>query len=66
MQVAIKVLRDLTEKGERQFNAELSTLRRARHPNVVTLIGYCAEDDQRLLVYQFMPLGSLDAHLMGT
>lgn len=35
------------------------------HPNLVNLIGYCADGDQRLLVYEFMPLGSLEDHLLG-
>lgn len=35
------------------------------HPNLVKMIGYCAEGDQRLLVYEYMPLGSLDSHLHG-
>lgn len=35
------------------------------HPNLVNLIGYCADGDQRLLVYEYMPLGSLDDHLHG-
>ncbi|XP_022876096.1 probable serine/threonine-protein kinase PBL7 [Olea europaea var. sylvestris] len=33
------------------------------HPNLVNLIGYCAHEDQRFLVYEYMPLGSLDYHL---
>ncbi|KAL6970314.1 Serine/threonine-protein kinase pbl27, variant 2 [Sarracenia purpurea var. burkii] len=33
------------------------------HQNLVNLIGYCADGDQRLLVYEFMPLGSLEDHL---
>lgn len=33
------------------------------HPNLVKLIGYCFEDDYRLLVYEFMPRGSLENHL---
>jgi serine/threonine-protein kinase PBS1 len=36
------------------------------HPNLVNLIGYCADGDQRLLVYEYMPLGSLEDHLHGT
>lgn len=35
------------------------------HPNLVTLIGYCTDGDQRLLVYEFMPMGSLEDHLFG-
>lgn len=33
------------------------------HPNLVKLIGCCIEDDQRLLVYEFMTRGSLENHL---
>nr|ACU18579.1 unknown [Glycine max] len=33
------------------------------HPNLVNLIGYCADGDQRLLVYEYMPLGCLEDHL---
>lgn len=35
------------------------------HPNLVSMIGYCAEGDQRLLVYEYMPMGSLESHLHG-
>ncbi|XP_043703304.1 probable serine/threonine-protein kinase PBL26 [Telopea speciosissima] len=35
-----------------------------RHQNLVNLVGYCADGDQRLLVYEFMPLGSLEDHLL--
>ncbi|MFS8015596.1 putative transferase, protein kinase RLK-Pelle-RLCK-VIIa-2 family [Helianthus anomalus] len=36
---------------------------RLYHPNLVQLIGYCLEDDQRLLVYEFMSRGSFENHL---
>ena len=35
------------------------------HPNLVNLLGYCADGDQRLLVYEYMSLGSLEDHLYG-
>lgn len=41
------------------------TLGLVDHPNLVKLIGFCADGDQRLLVYEFMPLGSLEDHLHG-
>lgn len=42
---------------------EVTYLGQLRHPNLVKLIGYCSEGDNRLLVYEFMPKGSLDNHL---
>ena len=45
------------------LQAEVSLLGDLLHPNLVKLIGYCIEDDQRLLVYEFMTRGSLENHL---
>ncbi|KAF8390263.1 hypothetical protein HHK36_024788 [Tetracentron sinense] len=45
------------------WQAEVNFLGDLLHPNLVKLIGYCIEDDQRLLVYEFMPRGSLENHL---
>ena len=36
------------------------------HPNLVNLVGYCADGDQRILVYEYMAHGSLEDHLLGT
>lgn len=35
------------------------------HHNLVNLVGFCAEGEQRLLVYEYMPLGSVEDHLFG-
>ncbi|KAI7748378.1 hypothetical protein M8C21_034016, partial [Ambrosia artemisiifolia] len=43
--------------------AEVNFLGDLVNPNLVKLIGYCIEDDQRLLVYEFLPRGSLENHL---
>lgn len=42
---------------------EVNFLGQLRHSNLVKLIGYCCEDDHRLLVYEFMFRGSLENHL---
>ncbi|KAK1357361.1 putative serine/threonine-protein kinase PBL5 [Heracleum sosnowskyi] len=63
--VAIKQLDRNGGQGIREFVVEVMTLGSVDHPNLVKLIGFCAEGDQRLLVYEFMPLGSLDDHLHG-
>uniref|UniRef100_A0A5B7A2U6 Protein kinase domain-containing protein n=1 Tax=Davidia involucrata TaxID=16924 RepID=A0A5B7A2U6_DAVIN len=61
--VAIKQLDRNGLQGIREFIVEVLTLSLADHPNLVKLIGHCAEGDQRLLVYEYMPLGSLEDHL---
>uniref|UniRef100_A0A0E0D0Y8 Protein kinase domain-containing protein n=1 Tax=Oryza meridionalis TaxID=40149 RepID=A0A0E0D0Y8_9ORYZ len=43
--------------------AEVIFLGQFRHPHLVKLLGYCCEDEERLLVYEFMPRGSLENHL---
>jgi len=45
------------------MQTEVSYLGQYSHPNLVELIGYCCEDDHRLLVYEFMAKGSLEHHL---
>ncbi|KAG9159876.1 hypothetical protein Leryth_005634 [Lithospermum erythrorhizon] len=61
--VAVKTLNHDGLQGHREWLAEVYFLGDLLHPNLVKLIGYCMEDDQRMLVYEFMPRGSLDNHL---
>ncbi|KAK1361254.1 Serine/threonine-protein kinase PBS1 [Heracleum sosnowskyi] len=61
--VAIKKLNEKGVQGDKEFLVEILMLSLLRHPNLVKMIGYCAEGDQRLLVYEYMPFGSLDSHL---
>ncbi|XP_050367757.1 probable serine/threonine-protein kinase PBL5 [Argentina anserina] len=61
--VAIKQLDRNGCQGIREFVVEVLTLGLADHENLVKLIGFCAEGDQRLLVYEYMPFGSLENHL---
>ncbi|XP_059670310.1 serine/threonine-protein kinase PBL34-like [Cornus florida] len=61
--VAVKTLNHDGLQGHKEWLAEVNFLGDLLHPNLVKLIGYCIEDDQRLLVYEFMPRGSLENHL---
>ncbi|XP_020276461.1 probable serine/threonine-protein kinase PBL8 [Asparagus officinalis] len=61
--VAVKVLNKDGLQGHREWLTEVNFLGQLRHPNLVKLIGYCCEDDHRLLVYEFMFRGSLENHL---
>uniref|UniRef100_A0A2P2KZV5 non-specific serine/threonine protein kinase n=1 Tax=Rhizophora mucronata TaxID=61149 RepID=A0A2P2KZV5_RHIMU len=61
--IAVKRLNQDGLQGHREWLAEINYLGQLRHPNLVKLIGYCLEDDHRLLVYEFMPRGSMENHL---
>ena len=45
------------------MQAEVDFRGKLHHPNLVKLVGYCSEDEHRLLVYEFMTRGSLENHL---
>ncbi|XP_015631935.1 receptor-like cytoplasmic kinase 176 isoform X1 [Oryza sativa Japonica Group] len=61
--VAVKRLNQESLQGHREWLAEVNYLGQFCHPNLVKLFGYCLEDEHRLLVYEFMPRGSLENHL---
>ncbi|XP_057801343.1 receptor-like cytoplasmic kinase 176 [Salvia miltiorrhiza] len=61
--IAVKRLNQEGWQGHTEWLAEINYLGQLRHPNLVKLIGYCLEDDHRLLVYEFMPKGSMENHL---
>ena len=63
--VAVKQLDRKGLQGSREFFAEVLMLSLVEHPNLVDLVGYCADGDQRILVYEFMANGSLENHLLG-
>ncbi|XP_052189790.1 receptor protein kinase CLAVATA1-like [Diospyros lotus] len=65
--VAIKQLgdRSTTGRNDRGFSAEIQTLGRIRHRNIVRLLGYISNRDTNLLVYEYMPNGSLGEMLHG-
>ncbi|KAL8504689.1 hypothetical protein ACS0TY_016028 [Phlomoides rotata] len=61
--IAVKRLNQEGWQGHKEWLAEINILGQLHHPNLVKLIGYCLEDDHRLLVYEFMPKGSMENHL---
>ncbi|CAN8247340.1 unnamed protein product [Cochlearia groenlandica] len=63
MVIAVKKLNKDGWQGHQEWLAEVNYLGQFSHPNLVKLIGYCLEDEHRLLVYEFMPRGSLENHL---
>ncbi|CAD5331867.1 unnamed protein product [Arabidopsis thaliana] len=61
--VAVKQLDKHGLHGNKEFLAEVLSLAKLEHPNLVKLIGYCADGDQRLLVFEYVSGGSLQDHL---
>ncbi|XP_022844968.1 probable serine/threonine-protein kinase PBL18 [Olea europaea var. sylvestris] len=61
--VAVKTLIPQGFQGHKEWLSEVNYLGRLHHPNLVKLIGYCLEGENRILVYEFMPNGSLENHL---
>lgn len=57
---AVKVLASDSSQGEKEFQTEVSLLGRLHHRNLVNLVGYCVDKGQHMLVYEFMPNGSLE------
>ncbi|KAL3844304.1 hypothetical protein ACJIZ3_001707 [Penstemon smallii] len=61
--IAVKKINATSSQGEREYLAEICTIGRLRHKNLVQLQGWCHDKDQLLLVYEYMPNGSLDKYI---
>ncbi|CAL0327696.1 unnamed protein product [Lupinus luteus] len=63
--VAVKRLKAEGFQGHKEWLSEVNYLGQLHHPNLVKLYGYCLDGDNRLLVYEYMPKGSLENHLFS-
>ncbi|GMH13307.1 hypothetical protein Nepgr_015148 [Nepenthes gracilis] len=61
--IAVKQLSRRGLQGHKEWVTEVDLLGIVEHPNLVKLVGYCAEDDERLLVYEYMHNQSVQDHL---
>ncbi|KAK7317693.1 hypothetical protein RJT34_02132 [Clitoria ternatea] len=65
LEVAVKKVSKGSKQGKKEYISEVRVISRLRHRNLVQLIGWCHEQGELLLVYEYMPNGSLDSHLFG-
>ncbi|XP_062214471.1 L-type lectin-domain containing receptor kinase SIT2-like [Phragmites australis] len=65
LEVAVKRVSHESRQGIKEFVAEVVSIGRLRHRNLVQLLGYCRRKGELLLVYDYMPNGSLDKYLYG-
>ncbi|EXC36487.1 L-type lectin-domain containing receptor kinase IX.1 [Morus notabilis] len=63
--VAVKKISSGSRQGKKEYVTEVKVISSLRHRNLVQLIGWCHDKGEFLLVYEFMPNGSLDYHLFG-
>ncbi|XVF42957.1 hypothetical protein PTKIN_Ptkin02bG0001600 [Pterospermum kingtungense] len=64
-EVAVKQLKIGGGQGEREFKAEVGIISRIHHRHLVSLVGYCISENQRLLIYDYVPNNTLYFHLHG-
>ncbi|CAL5076966.1 unnamed protein product [Urochloa decumbens] len=65
LEVAVKKVSHESRQGIKEFIAEVVSIGRLRHRNLVPLLGYCRRKGELLLVYEYMSNGSLDKYLYG-
>ncbi|KAG5226138.1 serine/threonine-protein kinase [Salix suchowensis] len=63
--IAVKRLSGDTFQGYREFTAEISLLGKVSHPNIIKLLGFCLENEEKILVYEYMPKRSLEYQLFS-
>ncbi|ANM60094.1 proline-rich extensin-like receptor kinase 10 [Arabidopsis thaliana] len=61
--VAVKQLKIGGGQGDREFKAEVDTISRVHHRNLLSMVGYCISENRRLLIYDYVPNNNLYFHL---